>query len=178
MKGIVFTEFLEMVESGHGYEVVDQIIEDAKPPSGGSYTSIGTYPHSEIVSLIVSLSKHTKIAVPQLLHAFGRYLFDTFSKNYPAFFEKPKNAFEFFDSIEEYIHVEVLKLYPDAQLPTFETKLKTEKELHLVYESERKMAMFALGLLEKGLEHYKEDAEIEMQNVVEDGSKVLFIISK
>lgn len=178
MKGIVFTEFLEMVELGHGYEMVDKIIEDVNPPSGGSYTSIGTYPHSEIVSLIVSLSQETKIAVPQLLHAFGRYLFDTFVKNYPRFFEKPKNAFEFFDSIEEYIHVEVLKLYPDAQLPTFETKLKTDKELHLVYESERKMAMFALGLLEKGLEHYKEEAVIDMQNMAEDGSKVLFIISK
>lgn len=178
MKGIVFSEFMEMVESAHGYDMVDKIILDANPPSGGAYTAIGTYPHSEMVSLIVSLSKQTDTPVPDLLHAFGRYLFATFVKNYPLFFEKPKTAFEFFDSIEEYIHVEVLKLYPDAQLPTFETQFKTEKQLHLVYESERKMAMFALGLLEKGLEHYKEDATIEMKQLVDDGSKVLFIISK
>lgn len=178
MKGIVFTEFLEMVEKGHGYDMVDTIIEEVNPPSGGAYTSIGTYPHSEIVQLIISLGQHTNTAVPDLLHSFGRYLFDTFAKNYPSFFAKPKNAFEFFDSIDEYIHVEVLKLYPDAQLPTFETKLKTDKELHLVYESERKMAMFALGLMEKGLEYYKEDAEIDMQYVKDDGSKVLFVISK
>lgn len=50
--------------------------------------------------------------------------------------------------------------------------------MHLVYKSERKMAMFALGLLEKGLEHYKEDATIEMQLLEESGSEVLFIISK
>lgn len=178
MKGIVFSEFIEMVESAHGYDMVDKIIIDANPPSGGAYTAIGTYPHTEMVSLIVSLSKHTDTSVPDLLHTFGRYLFDTFVKNYPTFFEKPKTAFEFFDSIEEYIHVEVLKLYPDAQLPTFETQLKTDKELHLVYESERKMAMFALGLLEKGLEHYKENATIEMKQLEDDGSKVLFIISK
>jgi len=154
MKGIVFTEFLEMVEKAHGYDMVDTIIEEVNPPSGGAYTSIGTYPHSEIVQLIVSLGKHSDTAVPDLLHGLGRYLFDTFSKNYPV------------------------KLYPDAQLPTFETKLKTDKELHLVYESERKMAMFALGLMEKGLEYYKEDAEIDMQYVKDDGSKVLFVISK
>ena len=178
MKGIVFTEFLEMVEKVHDYDMVDTIIEEVNPPSGGAYTAVGTYPHSEIVQLIVSLGKHTNTSVPELLHVFGRYLFDTFVENYPSFFEKPKNAFEFFDSIDEYIHVEVLKLYPDAQLPSFETKLKTDKELHLVYESERKMAMFALGLMEKALEHYKEDADIDMQYVKEDGSKVLFVISK
>lgn len=178
MKGIVFTEFMEMVEVGHGYDMVDKIITDVNPESGGAYTAIGTYPHSEMVSLIVSLSKQTNVSVPDLLHTFGRYLFDTFVKNYPSFFEKPKTAFDFFDSIEEYIHVEVLKLYPDAQLPSFHTKLKTEKDLHLVYKSERKMAMFALGLLEKGLEHYKEDATIEMQLLEESGSEVLFIISK
>ena len=36
MKGIVFTEFLEMVEEKYGYEVVDQIIEESKLPSGGA----------------------------------------------------------------------------------------------------------------------------------------------
>ena len=88
------------------------------------------------------------------------------------------NAFDFFASIQEYIHVEVLKLYPDAQLPKFHTQSRDEKSLWLVYESDRKMSTFALGLLEKGLEHYEETATIEMQNLEKDGSKVLFIIRK
>lgn len=29
-------------------------------------------------------------------------------------------AFQFLKNIENYIHVEVRKLYPDAELPTFE----------------------------------------------------------
>lgn len=178
MKGIVFTEFLEMVESSHGYELVDQIIEDSDLPSNGIYTSIGTYPHTEIVQLVVSLSQRTGVAVPALLHTFGRYLFDTFLKNYPGFFDAADNAFDFFGSIQEYIHVEVLKLYPDAQLPEINTVHRDEKQLHLVYESDRKMSTFALGLLEKGLEHYKENAEIVMENLEEDGSKVLFKIMK
>ncbi len=178
MKGIVFTEFLEMVEGTFGYDTVDSIIVNSKVESGGVYTAVGTYPHSEIVQLVVALSQETKTPVPNLLHAFGRYLFDTFSKNYTTFFEGVDNAFDFFESIENYIHVEVLKLYPDAQLPKFYTEARDDKELHLVYESDRKMADFALGLLEKGLEYFKEEATIEMKPLIEDGSKVLFLIRK
>lgn len=178
MKGIVFTEFLEMVEGAFGYDTVDHIIVDSKVPSEGVYTAVGTYPHSEIVQLVVALSQRTETPVPKLLHTFGRYMFDTFSKNYTSFFEGIDSAFDFFESIDQYIHVEVLKLYPDAQLPKFYTESRGDRELHLVYESDRKMADFALGLLEKGLEYFKEDATIEMKPLIEDGSKVLFLIRK
>jgi len=178
MKGMVFTEFLEMVEGQHGYELVDQIIEDCELDSEGIYTAVGTYPHSEMVQLIVALSQRSNIPVPDLLHTFGRYLFDTFLSKYPGFFKEADNAFDFFSSIQEYIHVEVLKLYPDAQLPEFRTILKEERQLHLVYESDRKMSTFALGLLEKGLEYYQEEADIIVENLESDGSKVLFKIMK
>ena len=54
MKGIVFTEFLDMVEERFGYEVVDQIISESKLSTDGIYTSVGTYPHSEIVKLLMN----------------------------------------------------------------------------------------------------------------------------
>jgi len=85
MKGIVFTEFLEMVEKEFGYEMVDQIIQENNLKSGGVYTAIGTYDHAEIVALLTSLSSATEVEAAALLKAFGRYLFDTFLKNYPAF---------------------------------------------------------------------------------------------
>jgi len=43
MKGIIFTEFLEMVEDRFSPEIADRIIEAADLPSGGAYTAIGTY---------------------------------------------------------------------------------------------------------------------------------------
>ena len=54
MKGLVFTEFLEMVESKFGLEVVDNIIEHSELPSGGVYTSVGTYDFNEMLSLITN----------------------------------------------------------------------------------------------------------------------------
>ena len=49
MKGIVFTEFLEMVEASYGLQTVDTIIENASLPSEGAYTAVGTYDFNEMV---------------------------------------------------------------------------------------------------------------------------------
>ncbi len=178
MKGVVFTEFLEMVEQKFGYEMVDQIISENELTADGAYTSVGTYDHSEIVKLIVSLSSHTKVGVPSLLKEFGLYFFDVLKNGYPHFLEATDNAFDFLESIETYIHVEVRKLYPDAELPTFETKKLSNGDLEMIYHSERKMADFAEALIERSSEYYNEAIGISRENIKEDGSVVRFVISK
>ncbi len=57
MKGIVFTEFLEMVEAEFGLETADKIIMDSKLASNGAYTVVGTYDPSEMGQLVTNLSK-------------------------------------------------------------------------------------------------------------------------
>lgn len=178
MKGIVFTEFLEMVEEKFGYETVDALLTENKLPSGGIYTSVGTYDHSEIVTLLGALSQKTGTAIPILLNAFGQYLFFTFKKNYPVFLDSAKDAFDFLESIERYIHVEVRKLYPDAELPNFTTKRIGNRTLEMIYYSERKMSDFAEGLIRKSIEHYEESATIVKENLKPDGTNVKFTITK
>lgn len=178
MKGIVFSEFLEMVEGYFGYEMVDSLLMENDLPSGGAYTAVGTYDHQEMVTLVVGLSKKTQKPVPHLLNAFGQYLFGTFVKSYPAFFQKAPNAFDFLESIENYIHVEVRKLYPDAQLPRFTTRRIHDKSLEMIYHSDRSMGDFALGLIEKTIEYYGEKADISREDLIDNGSKVKFLITK
>ena len=178
MKGIVFTEFLEMVEKEFDYDMVDAIIEDSELESNGIYTAVGTYAFDEMVQLITNLSKRTKVEVPVLMKSYGKYLFDTFEKNYLSFFEKETDAFNFLESIENYIHVEVKKLYPDAELPTFDSSRIGDKTLELIYKSERKMSDFAEGLIIKTLVYYDTKATIEKEFIEEDGSVVKFLITK
>ena len=64
MKGIVFTEFLEMVEQKFSPELVDLIVEEAELPSGGVYTTVGTYNHGEMIRLVTCLSKESGIIPP------------------------------------------------------------------------------------------------------------------
>lgn len=178
MKGIVFTEFLDMVEQKFGYEIVDQIIEDSDLKSNGIYTAIGTYPHSEVVSLLMNLSDRVKVDPAILLKDFGKYLFDTFLASYPQFFTVVDNAFAFLHSIDNHIHVEVLKLYPDATLPKFLSHETEDGSMIMTYKSERKMAALAEGLIEKSIAHYNEVCTIDSENLNDDGSEVRFTIKR
>lgn len=178
MKGIVFTELLEMIEDKFGYELVDQLLENNDLPSGGIYTAIGTYDHAEMVTLVNSLSVKTNIAVPDLLRSYGQYMFTAFTRSYRPFVERATSAFELLSSVQHYIHVEVRKLYPDAELPHFIIEQPSEKHLRMYYTSERKLADFAQGLIEGCLANFGETAVIRKTNITEDGSQVLFDIVK
>ena len=59
MKGIVFTEFLELVEEKFGIEMVDEIITASNLESGGAYTAVGTYKFVEMINLLTALSART-----------------------------------------------------------------------------------------------------------------------
>ncbi len=177
MKGVVFTELLAMVEETFGLDMVDDIIERSELPSGGVYTAVGTYDHQEAVSLVVSLSEISGMEVPALLKAFGKYLFGSLAKAYPTFLDGASDPLDFLEGVESYIHVEVRKLYPDAELPEFEcSRPYSQSELHMVYRSGRHFEDLCEGLIEGSLEHFKSDAKVE-RSKLEDGRE-LFVISR
>jgi hypothetical protein len=86
MKGMVFTEFLEMVEEQFSPEIADRIVEAADLPSGGIYPAVGTYDHVEMLQLVTQLGQETGLAAPEVIQAFGKYLFGRFVASYPRFF--------------------------------------------------------------------------------------------
>ena len=178
MKGIVFTELLEMIEAKFGYTTVDELLNETDLPSKGIYTVIGTYDHSEIITLVAKLSEKTNIPVTDLVYAFGRHLFIVFTKSYAHFFNQATDAFDFLGSVENYIHAGVIKLYPDAQLPHFEINRRTDKKLEMIYSSDRKMGDLAHGLIDECLAYYNETAEDSITPLTDDGSRVVFEIVK
>lgn len=179
MKGIVFTEFLEMVEDRFSPEVADRIIEASNLPSGGAYTAIGTYDHTEMTQLVTQLSVATGTTVPVLVHAFGQYLFGRFVALYPQFFEGVESAFPFLDKIDSYIHVEVLKLYPDAELPRFECDTSEPGRFTMIYRSTRGFADLAEGLIRGCIEHYGENITIQREDLSGgQGTCVRFVLTK
>jgi hypothetical protein len=150
---MVFTEFLEMVETRWSLDVVDDIIADAAPPNGGAYTAVGTYDHEELVALVVALSKRTGQSTHTLVHAFGQYLFGRFVALFPNFFVGIAHPFDFLEGIEGVIHVEVRKLYPDAELPRFQCERSADR-LSMVYRSPRHMGDLAEGLIHAAIDHF------------------------
>jgi Haem-NO-binding len=161
MKGIVFTEFLDFVELQHGYETVDAMLEMAAPPSGGVYTAVGSYDFSEMAALLGALSHVSGAPAPELLQAFGRHLFARFAEIYPVFFRNTKGPLDFLETIEGRIHTEVVKLYPDAELPRLSTERLAEDKLVVVYRSCRPLGHLCLGLIEGCGKYFDADLRIQ-----------------
>lgn len=179
MKGIIFTEFIEMVEEKFGFEVADKIITKSNLPSEGVYTAVGTYNFDEMVQLVSNLSAISGVVLSDLLFTFGDHLLDRFFSMYPHFFEGKKNTFEFLSNLEDYIHVEVLKLYTDAELPAIETLIEPDgNSMTLVYKSSRKMGDLALGLMNGCARHFGEEITVEKLSEGEKGAVVTFLLTK
>lgn len=178
MKGIVFTEFLDLVEDKFGLEMVDKIISQSKLESEGVYTSIGTYSFSEMLQLLTNLSGNTGISTDDLLLVYAEHFFSVIESSYPGLLATYKDPIEMLASIENHIHVEVQKIYPDAELPTFIVEEKTENAITMVYKSSRAMHHFGLGLMNKTFEHFNSKASIVLEKIKEDGTEVRFIVNK
>lgn len=176
MKGIIFTEFLEMVESKHGYELVDFLLTRDGLISGGVYTAIGTYDASEMFVLVSAYTAKTGQTADEVLRGFGKHMFGVFKEKYPEMIDGAGSAFDFLESIEAHIHVEVRKLYPEAELPTFAVRRLGAKKLEMNYFSARRMAGLAHGLIESAMAHFGEQASISRVNLKEDESEVRFVI--
>jgi hypothetical protein len=179
MKGVVFAEFLEMVEDRFSPEIADRIIEVSDLPSGGAYTSIGTYDHTEMVQLVTQLSVATGATVPVLGHTFGKYLFGRFVVLYPQLFEGVESAYSFLEKVDSTIHIEVLKLYPDAELPRFECNTSEPGRLTMIYRSMRGFADLAAGLIEGCIEHFGETIDVQREDLSGgQGTHVRFSLTK
>ena len=175
MKGIIFIHFLDMVETEFGDEVLDDIIEQCDLPSEGAYTSVGYYSHEEIVDLTTALSNRVNISIPDLLAAFGSFLFGGLYKSAPQIVKFADNAFDLMANIESVIHTDVKKLYPDAELPTFNILSHSTQKLEMVYTSTRHFDDLTEGLIKGCLAYFKENATVSR---FPHPQGVLFVIEK
>jgi len=174
MKGIVFVEFLEMVESTFSAEMADDIIDACDLSSDGAYTSVGTYPHSELVALVGALSERSGIPVATLIRRFGEFLFERFYVHHESFFHGIDDSLDFLERIEDVIHVQVRKLYPNAQLPRFEIERPDANHLRMIYRSDRHMGDLAEGLIRQCIAHYGTAVEVERQDLDDRSGYVRF----
>lgn len=83
MKGLLFTELLEMVEEDFGYSTANAMVLGANLSSGGVYTASRTYHRAEMSVLFEQLQGHTGLPFEQLSAAFGGHLCRRITQAYP-----------------------------------------------------------------------------------------------
>lgn len=165
MKGMIFTELLDMLEAAHGLSCKDRVLQRAQPASGGSYTAVGDYGADELLDLVKAISIETGAPTDALLEAFGTYMFGHFTRHYGRFFKRSTSCFDFLGHVESYIHVEVRKLYPEAELPTFTYPESGPDRLVMEYRSPRPLAAFATGLVRAAIAHFGEPMDLTVDDL-------------
>lgn len=178
MRGVVFTELIEFVESALGFDVADKMIEMSKLDNDGAFSQGGNYPFSDMVKILGALSKITGKEPNELLEIFGEHLFAVLVKLYGQDIKEVGSPILFIDSVEHYVHVEVKKLYPDVELPTFKTEEKSDNHIVLIYQSEKRLEAFAYGLMSACGKYFEQPLDIKYETISEKPYQVKFMINK
>jgi len=165
MKGIIFTEFNEMVETQFSPELLDEIIVECDLASRGAYTTVGTYDHDELTQMVTKLAEKTNTPADDLVFAFGEHLAIRFAILFPSFFDESKSMFELMKNLDNHIHFEVQKLYPDAGLPKFRFDDRDPSCLIMEYQSPRGFSTLAHGLMQGVVKYYQEDITIKPEHI-------------
>ena len=133
-------------------DAVDDLIDACDLPSGGAI---------RVAPMITPRCNSRRGPVPakqyaseQLLEVFGQHLIGRFRVSFPDFFKAAPTLFDFLESIDRRIHVEVRKLYPDAELPEFRAERLDNETMHLDYRSCRPFEALAAGLIRGAAQTY------------------------
>jgi hypothetical protein len=159
VKGIVFNLLEQVVARHHGEAAWEALLE--KAGLSGAYTSLGSYPDSEILALVGAASQALQLPPDDVLRWFGREAMPLLAERFPIFFAPHANSLSFLKSVNSIIHPEVRKLYAGAGCPHFAFADLADGGLRIGYTSSRRLCALAHGFIEGAAGRFRETAHVE-----------------
>ena len=167
MKGIIFNLVEEVVTEAYGADTWDSLLDDAA--LDGSYTSLGSYPDTDLFALVGAASKSLGVSPDQVVRTLGEGAIPLLAERFPEFFEPHAGTRTFLLTLNDIIHAEVRKLYPDADLPEFDFDTSAADGLTLGYRSGRQLCQLAEGFITGSARHFGETAIIDQPECMHRG---------
>lgn len=115
-------------------------------PEGRVYISAESYPDEEIVGLAQDVATALSMSMPEVLKAFGEYLFSHLKARHPAIVDSFNSFADLIISIDKVIHVEVAKLYHEPNLPEIDAKIIEDGFILMRYNSSDSFVCAPKGL--------------------------------
>ena len=173
MKGVIFNLFEEFVVENWGEEAFEVILDECDLETEEAFVGPGTYPDGDLLQLVGKAVEKVGISLPDAVRAFGKWILPRLMEQVPdsmTAFDHPK---PFLQTIHDVIHVEVRKLYKDAQPPAFTYQDPAPDRLIITYRSPRRMYDLMDGLIDGVGDHF--NSPIEFTREIEpdgDGAAV------
>ena len=144
MKGVVFNVMQEVVEQHLGEAVWDDAVERAGVE--GVYTSLGNYPDTDLGALVGALAELADLSRSDVLVFAGRHGFSQFVSRHPDVVAEFLDWRDVVHHLDDIIHPEVGKIYPDIDAPSFEVIADDPELIMVQYRSRRQLCALAEGL--------------------------------
>jgi hypothetical protein len=179
VKGIIFNLLEEVITAEHGADAWDDLLDAAG--SDGVYTALGNYEDDELVALLAQLPAAFGVGIDEHLRWFGRSAMPRLAERYATFFDHHESTASFLRSINDVIHSEVRKLYPDADVPTFDFDPvpgigAPEGAVVMGYSSARRLCALAEGFIEGAASQYRERAIVEQPRCMHRGDEKCVLV--
>lgn len=158
VKGIILNLLERVVSDRDGEDVWDDVLDDAG--SDGAFTALGNYDDAEVLRLIQALARHRGTDAATVLRDFGRAAMPLLHQRYPDFFS-PADPVGFVTSLDEVIHVEVVKLYEGASPPRLTFSDVGDGAVTIRYRSQRALSDLAIGFLHGAADHWSTTLDVE-----------------
>ncbi|WP_444994854.1 heme NO-binding domain-containing protein [Aliikangiella sp. IMCC44359] len=169
MQGIVFTALSDCIIENFGLATWNETLEKVAPESEGIYTSSANYADEELFALVGELSNKTGLPAADLVKTLGIYIFPYLIQHMPDAHQPGMTLKSFLLSVDQVIHKEVKRLYPNSYLPTIEYSDPSSNLLIMKYHSKRKLCHLAEGLIEGAAQHFKESINIAHTQCMHNG---------
>ncbi|WP_372751431.1 heme NO-binding domain-containing protein [Labilibaculum sp.] len=178
MKGIFFTELLEMTEKEYGIDITEKIIAELGVGNNGVYEATYDYPYTQFVEMCDILSNEVKNSVSDLVKNFGEYLFSRLVILFRPDFAGNTDVFEFLGQIDDFIHHSIQERFTKVEIPRFKAIQINDSTFQISCQSEEVLIDLAIGLFMGCQRFFNEELTLKTEFISKRSKLVCFTLSK
>jgi hypothetical protein len=178
MKGIFFTELLELTEEEYGINLTEKIIAELGVGNNGVYEATYDYEYSQFVELCDILSFEVRNSPSDLVKNFGEYLFSRLVILFRPNFAGNSDIFEFLGKIENFLHHSIQDRFTKLEIPSFRAIQINDSTFQMSYQSEELLIDLAIGLFMGCQRFFNEELTLKTEFISKGNKLVCFTLSK
>lgn len=175
MKGIMFNLMESVIEEQFGEDLWDSLLDDIGCDTG--FTSLGMYEDKVMIDLVDALAARMSWSQGAALVWFGRKAFPKLDERYPQLVRAFGSTAELVRHLDHVIHPEVHKVYPDAELPSFDVR-DVEDGLLVIYKSKKRLCSLAEGFIFGAASVFGEEVDLTHTECMHEGDERCVMLCK